>query len=115
MKVRFFAPDPAHDRLLGSHRVDGSGVGINYVDACIKPIKVTLPDGRKVGVKRRGLKLTLTVGDKTGEGLLRRLANGPSEKNMFREALAEAARQAGATLSFEDGAYFLDVPEQPTT
>jgi hypothetical protein len=112
MKVRLFAPDPAHDRLLGGHMVDGSGVGINYVDACIKPVKVTLPDGRKVTLKRRGLKITLSIGDRAGEGLLRRLANGPSEKKMFSEALAEAARHAGAQVSFEDGAFFLEVLEQ---
>lgn len=112
MKVRFFTPDPAHDRLLGSHMVDASGVGINYVDACLKPIKLTLPDGRKVGCRRRGLKLTISIGDKAGEGLLRRLTHGPDEKTMFREALAEAARQLGAEVTFEDGAYFLDVPEQ---
>jgi hypothetical protein len=111
MKVKLFAPDPAHDRLLGSHMVDASGVGINYVDACIKPIKVTLGDGRKVGIKRRGLKLTLSIGDRSGEGLLRRLANGPSEKRMFHEALAEAAGQLGAEISEEDGVYFLAVPE----
>lgn len=111
MKVRFFAPDPANDHLLASHRVDGSGVGINYVDASLKPVRLTLEDGRKVTCKRRGLKLTLTIGDKSGEGLLRRLANGPDEKNMFREALVEAARNAGADLIAEDGVYYLDIPE----
>ncbi len=109
MKIRFFTPDPALDHLLASHRVDGSGVGINYVDACLKPVKISLPDGRKVTCKRRGLKLTLTIGDKAGEGLLRRLAHGPDEKKMFREALAEAAGQLGAELSFEDGSYFLEI------
>ena len=29
---------------------------------------------------------------------------------MVREALREAARNAGAELSFEDGAYLLDIP-----
>jgi hypothetical protein len=111
MKVRFIALDPANDHLLAGHRVDGSGVGINYVDATLKPLKLTLDDGRKVTCKRRGLKLTLTIGEKSGEGLLRRLANGPSEKKMFREALAEAARSVGADLTVEGDVYYLEVPE----
>ena len=111
MRVRFFAPDPAHDHLPSSHLLDGSGIGINYVDACLKPVRATLVDGRKVTCKRRGLKLTLTIGDRSGEGLLRRLVNGPDEKNMFRGALTDAAKGAGADLIEEDGVYFLEIPE----
>ena len=75
------------EKLLPAAVDDGSGVGINYADAYIKGIKVTLEDGRKVTIKRRGLKLTFTIGDRMGDGLLRRLQNGPDEKNMLREAL----------------------------
>ncbi len=109
MKVRFFALDPANDHLLAGHRADGSGVGINYIDATMKPVRLTLEDGRKVTFKRRGLKLTLTIGDKSGDGLLRRLANGPSEKKMFRAALTEAARNAGAELVTEGDVCYLEV------
>ena len=56
---------------------DGSGVGVNYVDVIAKASKLTLPDGRKLLLKRRGLKLTLAIGDKQGEALLRRLDHGP--------------------------------------
>jgi hypothetical protein len=90
------------EKLLPSVKDDGSGVGINYADAYIKGIKVTLDDGRKVSVKRRGLKLTLTIGERAGDGLLRRLANGPDEKNMLRKALEEAAENAGARFSVEE-------------
>ena len=38
---------------------DGSGVGVNYADADREALKQTLPDGRKLLLKRRGLKLTL--------------------------------------------------------
>jgi hypothetical protein len=88
---------------------DGSGVGINYADAYIKGVKLTLEDGRKISLKRRGLKLTLTIGDRSGDGLLRRLENGPDEKNMLREALKEAARNAGAAFDVEGGVMTLSL------
>jgi hypothetical protein len=97
------------EKLLPSVKDDGSGVGINYADAYIKSIKVTLDDGRKVTVKRRGLKLTLTIGERTGDGLLRRLQNGPDEKNMLRKALEEAAANAGARFDVQAGVMFLEV------
>jgi hypothetical protein len=108
MSVRIPVDEAAAEKFLGGHVRDGSGVGINYADVFVKAMKVTLEDGRKVACKRRGLKLTLTVGDRTGEGLLRRLLHGPDEKTMFRECLGEAARNAGASVAFEPGAVLLD-------
>src|SRR5262245_19063849 len=93
-----------------TRKLDGSGFGINYADAFVKGLKVTLPDGRKVLCKRRGLKLTLTIGDRTGEGLMRRLQHGPDERTILREALMEAARNAGATITFAPGAVVLEPP-----
>ena len=52
---------------------DKSGIGVHYVDAYVKPMNVKLPDGTAVKCKRRGLKITLTVGSKKGDGLMRRL------------------------------------------
>jgi hypothetical protein len=94
--------------FLPENKSDGSGVGINYADALLKPVKLTLEDGRKLAFKRRGLKLTMTLGDQTGEGLLRRLQHGPEVKDMVREALREAARNAGAEIHFEGGSAYLD-------
>jgi len=99
------------EKLLPSVKDDGSGVGINYTDAYVKGIKLTLEDGRKVSVKRRGLKLTFTIGDRTGDGILRRLQHGPDEKNMLREALKEAARNAGAAFDVEGGGRVLELTE----
>jgi len=96
------------EKFLPSVKDDGSGVGINYADAYIKPIKHTLEDGRKITVKRRGLKITVTIGDRSGDGLLRRLDNGPDEKNMLRRALQEAAANAGAGFDVEDGVMMLE-------
>jgi hypothetical protein len=97
------------EKLLPDVKDDGSGVAINYADAYIKAIKITLDDGRKVAAKRRGLKITLTIGDRTGDGLLRRLANGPDEKNMLRKAIEEAAENAGARFDVREGVMVLEV------
>jgi hypothetical protein len=75
-----------------------SGVGSHYVDAYIKPMNVKLPDGTRVGCKRRGLKVTLTVGTKKGEGLMRRLDVSKDPVVMLQAALQEAAKAAGVEL-----------------
>ena len=95
------------DKLLPDVKDDGSGIGINYADAYIKPFKKILDDGRKVSCKRRGLELTLTIGDKTGKALMRRLANGPDARTILREALNEAASAAGVVFVVEDGVIVL--------
>jgi len=95
------------DKLLPDVKDDGSGIGINYADAYIKPFKKILDDGRKVSCKRRGLELTLKIGDKTGKALMRRLANGPDARTILREALNEAASAAGVVFVVEDGVMVL--------
>jgi len=89
---------------------DKSGIGVHYVDAYVKPMNATLPDGTAGKCKRRGLKITLTLGTRKGEGLMRRLEVGPDPVVMLDAALQEAARAAGVGLSVEDGAIWLDVP-----
>jgi hypothetical protein len=110
-KVALGPENQEAEKLLPDVVDDGSGVGINYADAYIKGIKLTLEDGRKVTLKRRGLKISITIGDKTGDGLLRRLQNGPDERNMLREALKEAARNAGAAFEVENGVMMLELTE----
>ena len=64
--VELRKPDfQAADALLPEHDQDASGVGVNYADAVLKAMKSTLDDGRKVLAKRRGLKITLKVGEQT--------------------------------------------------
>ena len=88
---------------------DGSGVGVSYVDVIAKASKLTLPDGRKLLLKRKGLKLMLTIGDKQGEALLRRLDHGPDVHDIVHRAIEAVALAAGARASFEPGAVHLDV------
>ena len=97
------------DATLRGDMPDGSGVGVNYVDVIVKASKLTLPDGRKLLLKRKGLKLTLAIGDKQGEALLRRLEHGPDVHAIVRQALEAVALAAGARARLEPGALHLVV------
>jgi hypothetical protein len=99
--------NPAAPSRLPALTGDKSGIGVHYVDAYIKPMNTKLPDGTAVKCKRRGLKITLTVGPKKGEGLMRRLDVSRDPTVMLDAALQEAARAAGVELSVEDGALFV--------
>src|SRR5437764_7109137 len=86
---------------------DKSGIGVHYVDAYLKPLNAQLPDGTAVKCKRRGLKVTLQVGDRKGDGLMRRLEVSKDPVVMLQAALQEAAKNAGVELAVEDGAVYL--------
>ncbi len=88
---------------------DKSGVGVHYVDAFIKPMNTTLGDGTRVACKRKGLKVTLTVGTKKGEGLLRRLDVSKDPIVMLDAALREAATSAGVELHIKENEIHLGV------
>jgi hypothetical protein len=79
-----------------------SGIGTHYIDAFVKPMNAKLPDGTRVGCKRRGLKITLTVGAKKGEGLMRRIDVSKDPIVMLNAALQEAAKAAGVELKITD-------------
>ena len=109
MRVVIEVDDALVDAYLPAARPDGSGVGVNYADQVLKLFKRTLPDGRPLSAKRRGLKITITIGDRMGEAIMRRIEHGPDARAIFRQALAVAAGNAGATLCVEPGAINLDV------
>ncbi|MFZ5495629.1 MAG: hypothetical protein ACOZE5_09890 [Verrucomicrobiota bacterium] len=94
--------DPAAAAKLPPGFTDKSGIGVHYVDAFIKPMNTALPDGTRVACKRRGLKVSLTVGAKKGFGLMRRLAVSPDPVVMLRACLEEAAQAAGVQLRVTD-------------
>lgn len=79
-----------------------SGIGVHYTDAFIKPMNTKLPDGTRVSCKRKGLKITLTVGTKKGEGLMRRLQVSRDPVVMLKAALEEAAKAAGVQMEITD-------------
>lgn len=94
--------NPAAKEKLPPAFAEKSGIGSHYVDAFVKPMNVTLADGTRVACKRRGLKLTLTVGTKKGEGLMRRLTVSKDPVVMLQAALAEAAKAAGVELKITE-------------
>ncbi len=77
---------------------DKSGIGVHYIDAFIKPMNIKLADDTRVSCKRKGLKITLAVGAKKGEGLMRRLEAGKDPVVMLNAALQEAAKAAGVEV-----------------
>ena len=109
MKQKLCDINAAAVEKLPSVAQDKSGIGVHYVDAYIRPMNATLPDGVAVKCKRRGLKLTLTAGTMKGEGLMRRLQVGADPVVMLEACLQEAAASAGIGLSIEDGAIFLEI------
>ena len=86
-----------------------SGIGSHYVDAFVKPMNTKLPDGTRVACRRKGLKITLTVGAKKGEGLMRRLAVSKDPVVMLAAALQEAAKSAGVDLVVTETGVFVAV------
>ena len=81
---------------------DKSGIGVHYAGAFIKPMNTQLPDGTRVACKRKGLKILLTVGEKKGAGLLRRLEVSKDPVVMLQAALQEAAKAAGVELAITE-------------
>ena len=110
MKLKLCDVNQAALEKLPEQTGDKSGIGVHYVDAYIKPMNATLEDGTRVKVKRRGLKISLSVGDKKGDGLMRRLEVGRNPVAMLAAALEEAARAAEIALTVENGEIFVDRP-----
>ena len=108
MRISVPVDEALADGYLPSVRPDGSGVGVNYADQVLKLLKVTLPDGRKLSARRRGLKITIIIGDETGEAIMRRLDHGPDVRAIFETAITEAARRLGVALTRAPGAVHLD-------
>ncbi len=99
------------ETLIPPSEPDGSSIGVNYADEYIKPMNVTLEDGRAVTCKRKGLKITMAIGDAQGDALMRRIEHGPDVKNILQQALAEAAQGAGASFVEADGSIYLEFGE----
>lgn len=87
--------------------MDKSGIGVHYIDAYIKPLNTKLANDVRVGCKRKGLKISLVVGTKKGEGLMRRIDVSPDPVVMLNAALLEAAKAAGVELKITDTEIFV--------
>jgi len=109
MKLKLCDVNTAAAEKMPQFTEDKSGIGVHYVDAYLKPMNTALEDGTAVKCKRRGLKIMLSVGERKGEGLMRRLAVSSDPVVMLEAALQEAARGAGIELTTEAGAMFVNV------
>ena len=109
MKIRIADENPAAAALIPPNQPDASGIGVNYTEAYLKVIDMELEPGKKVTCKRKGLMITLTIGDKTGEALMRYIEDGPDVKNILRRAIENAAEDAGAKFLVEDGTIYLEI------
>jgi hypothetical protein len=107
MKTKLCEINVAATEKLPPKMEDKSGIGVHFIDAYLKPMNAKLPDGTPVKCKRRGLKITLTVGTKKGDGLMRRLQVSKDPVIMLDAALKEAGKAAGVDLSIEEGAIYL--------
>ena len=109
MKIRISDENPAAAELIPPNQPDASGIGVNYTEAYLKVIDMELEPGKKVACKRKGLMISLAIGDKTGEALMRYIEDGPDVKNILRRAIENAAEDAGAKFLVEDGTIYLDI------
>jgi phage baseplate assembly protein W len=109
MKVRIADENAQAEQLISPAAPDNSGIGINYADAYIKPLNIQLADGPRIVCQRKGLKIILSISEKSGEAVMRRVDHGPDVRNMLRRALETAAQAADARFSVEDGGMFLDL------
>jgi hypothetical protein len=103
MKQRLCAVSSDALSKLPEHTDDKSGIGVHYADAFLKPMNAALPDGTPVKAKRRGLRISVSVGAAKGDGLMRRLANGPDPAAITEAAIREAGAAAGVEVSIENG------------
>ena len=94
--------NPAAREKLPPEFKEKSGIGSHYTDAFIKPMNTVLTDGTRVSCKRKGLKITLVVDTKKGEGLMRRIDVSKDPVVMLNAALLVAARAAGVELKITD-------------
>ena len=109
MKAKLCDVNAAALEKLPAKTGDKSGIGVHYVDAYIRPMNAKLEDGTRVKCKRRGLKITLAIGDKKGDGLMRRLDVSRDPVVMLEAALQEAASAAGVGLTVEGGSIYLEM------
>ncbi|MEJ1971073.1 MAG: hypothetical protein WDM96_00650 [Lacunisphaera sp.] len=100
--IKLCAINPAALAKLPPTTPDKSGIGVHYVDAFVAPMNAALPDGTRVSCKRRGLRVTLRVGTKKGDGIMRRLQVSLDPIVMLAACLQEAATAAGVQLQITD-------------
>lgn len=108
MRYRIAEENSKAEGLIPPGQLDGSGIGVNYADAYIKAMNVTLTDDLQLSCKRKGLKIMMKIGDAGGEAIMRRIEHGPDVKNILKKALDAAAEGAGFRFIVEAGVMYLE-------
>ena len=80
----------------------GIRLGVNYIDAFGRCLNVALPDGRPMTLKRRGLQLTLTLGDQRVTTLLDRWAGQDQPVRILELAMGKLAEQLGYRYRYDN-------------
>ena len=106
--IKLCAINPASEEKLPPGFRDKSGIGVHYVDAYLAPMNASLPDGTRISCKRKGLRISLRVGAKKGDGLMRRVDVSKDPVVMLEAAIREAAKAAGVGLEIADGEIRVD-------
>ena len=109
MKIRIADENVEAEKLIPPASPDGSGIGVNYVDAYLKPLNVETEEGKKVTFKRKGLKILFSIDENKGEAIMRRIDHGPDVKNILRQAILSATSEADAQFSVEDSGVYLEL------
>lgn len=109
MKLQITEENPDAEQFIPPNAPDNSGIGVNYADAYIKPINTETTDGLQISCKRKGLKIMLSIGDNSGEAIMRRVDHGPDVRNILRKALESAAMDAGSKFTVEEGVICVEV------
>lgn len=97
------------EEFLPPQQPDRSGVGVNYANEYLKKLNTRLEDGTAIACKRRGLRITVMVGDQKGQAVMNRLEHGPDPKVILSRALTTAIEEAGAGFFVEDGVMYLEM------
>jgi len=96
------------DAMLPKNRSDGSRIGVNYADAFGRQLNTTLSDGRALSYKRRGLQITLTLGDRSASALMDRLEGQEDPVTILSQTLEKIARELGYQFTYEDRAVYFE-------
>jgi hypothetical protein len=90
------------DLALPKNRPDSSRIGVNYADAFGRQLNTTLPDGRSLNYKRRGLQLTLILADRNASAIMDRLAGKDDPITILNLTLQKIARELGYDYIYDN-------------
>ena len=96
------------DELLPPGRSDGSRIGVNYSDAFGKCLNVTLAEERIVHYKRRGVEVTLALGEQVARTMIDRATGNEDAEAINRQTLTRLAAQLGCRYVYEDRTVILE-------